>query len=388
MEKKTFKDFHNDLSWSTRIYTLLVVLTVVLSYVFDAWSGNWALTIVAALAAILFVETFAIYFKKHPKIWRSIRIILILILLMLLLIGATGCEHAKPITESSVTVKENLKGRPLKNKMHLSDTVQFVISVKEDVKIKDYFKFIDEQIAAYDSLVPYDLTEHLLINANPKVIDSLAATDYYTRIDRGEFVYDQRELVLLRKGDRLLVPAKNWATRLIAEQNQRSIDVNIPEFTLRILENGKEVDRFSVRVGQDKEKYLETSGRIDDLRTRTGKGVIFKIKKDPTYMNPVDGHVYKRTKRDDGRYTKLPQIPFLHTEIDGHRWGQLIHPTTNSRTLGKAYSNGCIGTGEGDAWRIYYHAPVGTEINIRYDLQGINEDGDTMILKDVYSEIL
>jgi len=80
----------------------------------------------------------------------------------------------------------------------------------------------------------------------------------------------------------------------------------------------------------------------------------------------------------------LPKIPFLHTIIDGHRWGQLIHPTTNQKTLGKAYSNGCIGTKEGDAWLIYYYAPVGTEINIRYDLVETNSEGDTSIYNDIY----
>ncbi|MFT5165748.1 MAG: hypothetical protein ACI8P3_000977 [Saprospiraceae bacterium] len=88
MEKKSFKEFHRDLSWSARIYALLVVLTVVLSLAFDAWSSNWALTIIGAIAVVLFIETFAIYFKHHPKTWRTVRLIIFLIILALLLIGA------------------------------------------------------------------------------------------------------------------------------------------------------------------------------------------------------------------------------------------------------------------------------------------------------------
>jgi hypothetical protein len=88
MEKKTFETFHKDLSWSTRIYTLMVVVTVLLSAVFDAWSHNWVLTIIGAIAIVLFVETFAIYFHKHPKAWRMVRLVLFLILLAMLLIGA------------------------------------------------------------------------------------------------------------------------------------------------------------------------------------------------------------------------------------------------------------------------------------------------------------
>ena len=67
------------------------------------------------------------------------------------------------------------------------------------------------------------------------------------------------------------------------------------------------------------------------------------------------------------------------------RNGQLIHPTTNPITLGKAYSNGCIGTNEGDAWVIYYYAPIGTKIKIRYDLDLMDIDDKRQVLKDIYN---
>lgn len=90
MERKTLKDFHKGLSWSTRIYTLMVVVTIALSMMLDAWSENWTLTIVGAIAVVLFVETFAIAFHQHPKTWRMIRLIVFLILLALLLIATIG----------------------------------------------------------------------------------------------------------------------------------------------------------------------------------------------------------------------------------------------------------------------------------------------------------
>ena len=77
----------------------------------------------------------------------------------------------------------------------------------------------------------------------------------------------------------------------------------------------------------------------------------------------------------------MPRIPWIEPQIDGHRFGHMIHPTTNPKTLGKAYSNGCIGTSEADAWRIYYYAPIGTKVNFRYDLIIENERGDTIQLK-------
>jgi L,D-transpeptidase ErfK/SrfK len=137
-------------------------------------------------------------------------------------------------------------------------------------------------------------------------------------------------------------------------------------------------------VGRNEKKYLEMSGREQDLKTKTGNGFIVRYEKNPRYVNPVNNHEYFVTNRDDKKVTKLPQIPFLETEINGLRYGQLIHPTTNPITLGKAYSNGCIGTREGDAWTVYYFAPIGTKINIRYDLDVVNNEGATVVLKDIY----
>jgi hypothetical protein len=87
MERKTLKQFHKNLSLSTRIYTLLTIVTIAFSYYYDAWNSNWVKTIILALAIILFVETFEIMFYNHPKTWKTIRWILILILLAFLLIG-------------------------------------------------------------------------------------------------------------------------------------------------------------------------------------------------------------------------------------------------------------------------------------------------------------
>jgi L,D-transpeptidase ErfK/SrfK len=120
------------------------------------------------------------------------------------------------------------------------------------------------------------------------------------------------------------------------------------------------------------------------LRTSTGTGTIARINKNPKYINPVDNEVYEETTRDDGKVTKLPRIPWLDPKLDGRRIGQLIHPTTNPNSLGKAFSNGCIGLKEADAWRVYYYAPIGTKVVFRYDLQVVNPAGDTIRLRDIY----
>ena len=61
-----------------------------------------------------------------------------------------------------------------------------------------------------------------------------------------------------------------------------------------------------------------------------------------------------------------------------------IHPTTNPVTLGKASTNGCIGTSEADAWIVYYYAPVGTPVNIRYDLNVQDDNNGPLVLDDIY----
>ena len=87
MERKTLKQFHKELSWSTRIYVLLTVALLGGAYLFDANNTNWTLPVIGALSVVLFVESFAISFHRHPKTWRVIRWAVVLILLALLLIG-------------------------------------------------------------------------------------------------------------------------------------------------------------------------------------------------------------------------------------------------------------------------------------------------------------
>jgi L,D-transpeptidase ErfK/SrfK len=137
-------------------------------------------------------------------------------------------------------------------------------------------------------------------------------------------------------------------------------------------------------VGKNKRRYLETAGRIVDLRTPVGTGKIVRIERDPYFVDPVSGERFFTTRRDDGRRTLMPQIPWLEPEINGLRYGTLIHPTTNPSTLGKAYSNGCVGTPEAAAWVVYYHAPLGTEVRFRYDREVTDERGNTVFLEDIY----
>jgi L,D-transpeptidase ErfK/SrfK len=264
------------------------------------------------------------------------------------------------------------------------DSFAFRLIVPEAVPIRKYFPWMDSLVLAYDSLVPYPLTEHLIVRANPWIIDSLEQTDYYLQKEKGRFIYDQAGMPALRKGDTLGIPGPEMALRILARIAHTVIDVNIPEYTLRILEGTDTLYTFPVRVGRNERKYLEMAGRVVDLRTAVGEGSIVRIERYPAWINPSDCKPYEVTRRDDGLLTACPQIPWLEPEINGQRLGHLIHPTTNPRTLGRAYSNGCIGTKEGDAWVVYYHAPSGTRVVFRYDLWTVGPEGDTVRLRNVY----
>nr|WP_321230173.1 L,D-transpeptidase [uncultured Psychroserpens sp.] len=258
------------------------------------------------------------------------------------------------------------------------------IEIKKNVAISNYFEYLDSIVFKYDSLTSYKLTEHLLVRANPWIIDTLQNTDYYRMMARDSFVYDQKKMIALAKGSLMVIPDSIQAKTLLSQFQKTTIDINIPEFKLRIYEDTIQLYEFPIRVGRNEKKYLKMSGRVQDLKTKTGEGYIVNYVRDARYANPVNNHEYFVTNRDDKKVTKLPRIPFIETEINGLRYGQLIHPTTNPVSLGKAYSNGCIGTREGDAWIIYYHASINTAVKIRYDLNVVNEEGDTIVLKDIY----
>jgi L,D-transpeptidase ErfK/SrfK len=268
----------------------------------------------------------------------------------------------------------------------LRPALQGAVMIEQPVKIKQYFEFMDGLVMDHDTSVFFTLTEHLVVRSNPWLIERLANTDYYVQAAKGNFITDQREMVVLQKGDTLHLPTPEETVALEAMMQRTYIDVNIPEYRLRIAVDQDTLFSFPVRVGQRNNKYLETAGREADLRTQAGHGEIAFVQRDADWVNPVDGHQYKVTRRDDGRVTKCPRIPWLEPSIDGERIGQWIHPTTNPASLGKTYSNGCIGLSEASAWYTYYYAPVGTPVHIRYDLKKLNADGTVTEFPDVYGK--
>ncbi|WP_291869706.1 L,D-transpeptidase [Maribacter sp.] len=305
---------------------------------------------------------------------------LVYLVLWLLFLFLASCNARN----TSIVKKEQSKADT--SQLHIEEfKLPKKLQVGRNIRIGEYFKYVDSLVNRYDSLVPYTLSEHVLVRNNPWIMDTLANTDYYRMIARDSFVYDQRKMIALPKGSILNIPDSLTACQILENFKNTEIDVNIPEFKLRIFEDSILLYSFPIRVGQNRKRYLKFGNRVTDLRTKTGNGAIVEHVKHPDFYNPVDGKQFYLTKRDDGKTTIMPQIPWIETEINGIRNGQMIHPTTNPTTLLKAYSNGCIGTKEADTWIIYYHVPLGTKIKIRYDLENYEEGLVISLLKDIYN---
>ena len=87
MKRKTLRDFHNELSWNTKIYTLLAIVVLVLARFTSAFTSDFALTMALGLLVILFVESFAIISFKYPKVWQYVKWGVILLVLGFILLG-------------------------------------------------------------------------------------------------------------------------------------------------------------------------------------------------------------------------------------------------------------------------------------------------------------
>jgi len=252
--------------------------------------------------------------------------------------------------------------------------------------MKDYFAFMDRLCLQYatDSLSQFN--EYHLVHANPWLLHRLYQTDYYLLKEKGIINLKQSELTVLWPDDLFRIPDSSEIREIDDQLMHTRIDVNLPEYSLRILQYDSVLYQIPIRIGQDRSRYLAMAGREVNLRTHTGVGKIVRINKKPAFINPADNRMYHQTTRDDGVRTDLPTIPWLEPMINGLLYGQLIHPTTNPGTLGRKSSNGCIGTRECDAWLIYYYAPLGTAIEIRNDRRIIDAEGNTTLLPEVYSK--
>lgn len=299
------------------------------------------------------------------------------ILVFILSLIFMGCvnSHKTNKEEGEEVVEVSKEEKPI---------VPIEITINEDVPIHSYFKWMDSIVANHNQTHNYAIDEYLIVHHNKWIIDTLANTDYYYLMDKGIFNEDSQALIALKKDQVLIIPDSLETQNLTEQLNNTYLELNIPEFRLRIIQDEKEIYKFPVRVGKVGKRYMAMAKGNVDMRTKTGIGEIIRVNKEPTFANPVTNSKYKKTVRDDGKVTALPAIPWLEPAINGVRVGQLIHPTTNLGTLGRASSNGCIGLRESHSWIVYYHAPLGTKIVSKYELHGTDDEGEAVKFKDIY----
>ena len=186
--------------------------------------------------------------------------------LLLFLFSCTQQPAGEPVSEADRKETFHLPGDtaviPGADKKDLAENQKEFsekpyIIVDRDIQVRNYFSFIDSCVARLNKSVNYELNEHLLVRNNRWMIDTLASFDYYKRMERGEFIYDMREKFVLCSGDTLWAPDEKMAKELTGTFENTLIDLNIPEFRLRIFEYGMKKYEFTVRVGRNERKYLE-----------------------------------------------------------------------------------------------------------------------------------
>ncbi|MCU0368276.1 MAG: L,D-transpeptidase [Cyclobacteriaceae bacterium] len=286
--------------------------------------------------------------------------------------------------QNTITLSDTVSDKIEADSSLVKKNTRAHVIVPYNVKVKDYLNFIDSVCAQIPILSDNKLGSYILVHYNPWLIDSLRNLDYYFQKAKGKFQYDLNIEIILQKGDSLFIPDSLSANAIANQLLSSRIDVNIPEYQLRVIQQTDTVLNFKVRVGQNSKEYMEALGDTLNQRTPIGNGKIINVIKAPVFINFKTGERYVETRRDDGYYTRMPLIPSLEPVINGLRYGKMFHATTNLMTLGKAYSNGCIGMREADAWSLYYYAPIGTPLKIRYDLIIINNKKEKMKLRDIY----
>ena len=82
------------------------------------------------------------------------------------------------------------------NKMNTANLVTTIssdsIKVFKSITIGEYFHFLDSIVKKYNSVTSYHLSEHLLVRANPWIIDTLRNTYYYKMKARDSFIYNKK----------------------------------------------------------------------------------------------------------------------------------------------------------------------------------------------------
>jgi len=158
------------------------------------------------------------------------------------------------------------------------------------------------------------------------------------------------------------------AITAITAMAQPEIEINLPEFALRLVENGEIIKTYNIAIGTPYEQ------------TPTGSFVIFYKQEYPTW--------YPGSNFDD----RTPVPPGPENPL-GTRWMEFypnygIHGTNKGWDINYPVSGGCIRMQDIDAKELYEKVPLGTPVSIRYQTLLLQEKTDGLYVKifpDIYN---
>ncbi|MGS0527290.1 hypothetical protein ACU8V7_21125 [Zobellia nedashkovskayae] len=95
--------------------------------------------------------------------FKQRKALLYTVFIAMVFLGIGSCkDQAKLVSEKEPIQEEEAAPSPIKKPKTYED-----INVSRNVRIAEYFKYIDSLVVRYDSVVPYPLSEHLLVRNNP-----------------------------------------------------------------------------------------------------------------------------------------------------------------------------------------------------------------------------
>jgi lipoprotein-anchoring transpeptidase ErfK/SrfK len=159
--------------------------------------------------------------------------------------------------------------------------------------------------------------------------------------------------------DHFDLPGDDWSAN--AEDESLRIVINVPARRLALVQGETLVRAYPVAVGRP--------------WTQTPRG---------------DFHILQKAKDPTWAPKGRPAVPPGPNNPLGHRWmrisedGYGIHATNEPNSIGKARSHGCIRMSREDAEDLFERVRVGTKVQIVYELDGFDEDGNPTRFADLY----
>src|SRR5215204_4755001 len=159
--------------------------------------------------------------------------------------------------------------------------------------------------------------------------------------------------------DHFAIPGESWGP--VRGDDSLRIVINVPAKRLALVQGMTLVHAYPIAVGRPW------------TQTPRGSFRILQKAKDPTWA-------------PKGR---APVPPGPGNPL-GNRWmrispgGYGIHATNEPNSIGQARSHGCIRMSRADAEDLFERVVVGTPVEIVYDLEGFDDDGNPAQFADVY----